>query len=305
MKKLCLLLIVVLLCLSGCDTYRYRNTYRVEFTQGELIEKSVLENFEQIRSCSVTRVGHHGRLSGSFACDIYLDSPDNVVIAENVVEHISAIFRENGEVYEYFLDNCWDFSVWFRTSEEEPLSIFDTWNYWNFEKWFCDYPDNGKRLLLPLTDLEGGKVLINGKTEYSVDVQRNQYTAGFVIPVKKLFDALNINYAQKEQLLYVFGNGVNLQIKLDEEGAYKQYKEESELHATNYYDDSLLRNNPYLNSSDNNEGLYPYVIWRSDDDELYTDNSTLIYLLDLIQYGDLVTVIPDYSRQILKIDAVE
>ena len=127
MKK-CLLLIVVLLCLSGCDTYRYRNTYRVEFTQGELIEKSVLENFEQIRSCSVTRVGHHGRLSGSFACDIYLDSPDNVVIAENVVEHISAIFRENGEVYEYFLDNCWDFSVWFRTSEEEPLSIFATLN---------------------------------------------------------------------------------------------------------------------------------------------------------------------------------
>ena len=53
MKKLCLLLIVVLLCLSGCDTYRYRNTYRVEFTQGELIEKSVLEDFEQIKSCSV------------------------------------------------------------------------------------------------------------------------------------------------------------------------------------------------------------------------------------------------------------
>ena len=37
MKKKCLLLIVVLLCLSGCDTYRYRNTYRVEFTLGEFL----------------------------------------------------------------------------------------------------------------------------------------------------------------------------------------------------------------------------------------------------------------------------
>ena len=304
MKKMCLLLIVVLLCLSGCDTYRYRNTYRVEFTQGKLIEKSVLENFEQIKSCSVTRTGHYGRLGGSFDCDIYLDSPDNVAIAENVVEHIYAIFKENREVYEYFLDNCRNFTVCFRTSEEEPLSEFYTFNYWNFEKWFCD-PDNGKSLLLPLTDHESGKVLINGKSEYSVDVQRNQYTAGFVLPVKKLFDALNINYAQEEQLLYIFGSGINLEIKLDEEGAYKQYKEKSELHATNYYDDSLLRNNPYLNSSDNNEGLYPYVIWQSENDELYIDNTTFIYLLDLIQYDDLVTVVPDYSLQILKINAVE
>ena len=305
MKRISLTIIIILVALmTVCSCDILKNTYSVRFSQGKEIEEAIAAEIKDVDAVYVTRIGHYGHLGGQFDCRITLNSPIDPDVIEKTVGCICNVLKDRDDLYLFFLENCEDFNIWISSvRENDPIITVDTRSGWNFEKWVYSDGDkiNDGCIYVPMTETVAGSAQING-AKFDIDVRKNSRAAGFVLPLKQTLGELGIDFEENGTRLIVFGNGANIEIKVDE-GGYKLFEDKEDLLSTDYYD-PICEDNDLVESTELNGGYYAYSMCKWKNEDLYVDNVTFSFLLEQLHY-DGITVRPDYSNMFLSIQSAQ